>query len=172
MKHTSREQHMKKLIIVLTLLTSFSSFADLVINVKTGDGITLSSVGVYASTSGSFFCTHLNGDFERVPKIFDQNIAVNTHGTSNQINVVENLTDNCRSELKGLSLKVHHPKINLDHSTIQINPSNVPQDQNLQKFVYKKIASPYGDFYALEGLNSQLLVGPGGKINAEITIEE
>jgi hypothetical protein len=161
---------MKKTIVILTLLTSFSSYADLELNIK-ARGMGLSAIGVYASTSTSFFCTHLNGDFQRVPKVMDKQILVNNTGSLNQINVVENLHDNCQSSLKGVSLKVHHPKINPEQARIEINASNLSQEQNNQKIIFKKFTSPYGDFYGVED-SAQILVGPEGIVNAEILLQE
>jgi hypothetical protein len=86
--------------------------------------------------------------------------------------VVEILNNSCRSELKGLSVKVIHPKIDSAQGSLEINATNANQDQNIQKLVYKKITSPYGDFYAIGGGNDHILVGPNGIANAEISIEE
>jgi hypothetical protein len=101
----------------------------------------------------------------------DKQILVNNTGSLNQINVVENLHDNCQSTLKGVSLKVHHPKINPEQTRIEINASNLSQEQNNQKIIFKKFTSPYGDFYGVEG-SAQILVGPEGIVNAEILLQE
>jgi hypothetical protein len=144
----------------------------MVLRIKTAADMKLSSVGVYASTSTALFCTRFGEGFERVPKVLEQNQEIKNAGNFNQINVVEILNNSCRSELKGLSVKVIHPKIDSAQGSLEINATNANQDQNIQKLVYKKITSPYGDFYAIGGGNDHILVGPNGIANAEISIEE
>lgn len=162
---------MKKIIVALTLLASFSAYADLVLNIKIAADMKLTTVGVYASTSNGFFCSHLNGDLERVPKTFDRDIAINSSGASNQIIIAENLNDRCRSELKGVAIKVNHPK-NTDQVRLELVSSKINQDQNDQKIIFVKFPSPYGDVYAPYGENRNILVGPNGIAQVDISSEE
>ncbi len=161
---------MKKIILALTLLSSYSAFADIALTIKTSEGITLNAVGVYASTSRSLFCTRLNGDFERVPKVADLNIVVNRSGAISNIAVEENQENFCRSELKGLSVRVIHSKISQDNATLEVVASPNNQDQVVQKIVFKKFNSPFGDFYGTT--THDILVGPNGIVKAEINLVE
>lgn len=164
---------MKKIIATVVLLTSFSSFADLVLNLKTNESIKLNAAGVYASTRNSFSCTRTifsDGKLERIPKTFDQNIVVVNSGDITQVNIDENLDDRCRSELKGLSIKVNHPKISEQFKSVNVLNTNIDQDQKDQEIIFKKFYSPYGDFYSSG--DASILVGPNGLAHAEISIEE
>lgn len=152
----------------ITRTVASTNQPDVVLNVKTTEGMTLSATATYLSSSSSFFCTHFGEGFERVPKSFDKNIQIIKNGNSSKIVVAENLNDSCQSELKGLNIKVSHPNINEENAVLGFADSQ--QNLPLQRIVYVKYASPYGDFYAPQKNQRDILVGPSGVADVEISL--
>lgn len=163
---------MKKLLTAICLLTSFASFADVSLTIKTPADMSLAATGVYISSSTSFFCSQSGEGLERHPKVKDREIAVARSGNINKINALEQLGDRCGMELRGFALNVVHPKIGTSTGRLELADSNVNQDQKIQNIKFVKIASPYGDFFAPKDNANKILVGPNGAANVEISIVE
>lgn len=163
---------MKKILAALCLLTSFASLADISLTIKTPADMSLKAIGVYVSSSTSFFCSQGGEGFERHPKIKDRELEVLRSGNSNKIIALEQLGDRCGMELQGFGLYVIHPKVGKIADRLELADSNENQDQKIQQIKFVKIASPYGDFFAPKESGNKILVGPNGAAKVEISLVE
>lgn len=144
------------------------------LNIKAKDGIQLSAKGVYVTSSVSLFCTHTSfpdWSMQHLPNVVEKDIAVAVSGDANRINVDKVLNDNCRSYLRGLIIFAAHARIMPEYSRIDVLQNDADQGNAVQKVVFRKFESPYiGTFYSSGDAN--ILVGPNGVANAEVSLQK
>ncbi len=163
---------MKKVLLLLTCLASFSAMADMSIEIKASEDFKISSYGLYRSTVKSQQCTDLifTGKLIRELKIQERHMSVKTADLFSQVDARENLKDRCKSELFTLIVKANHPKIVEAFRELTVVSSGVNLDDKVQRIVYKKVRTEHGLYYATQ-INS-ILVGPNGLARVEISIDK
>lgn len=163
---------MKKLIFTAILaLASFANAESITISGTAPTGVTIEASNTYMANSRSWFCTHLklneSANFERLPNIYSAKVATTAKADSFSLSYATAL-DKCDATLHGSDVRVVAPGFDDNNSWISISSSenNVSEVQRIdcQKMVY-------GD--RVDNVcSANLHVGPDGKINLAITIQQ